>query len=90
MDIIKRLVVESSQLILVDISYLLLVDINQFLEMEVEWKCHMSHVACHVSHVTCHMSHVTCHVLCVTCLFFLDKVVKLIAGGSIINGSYPV
>ena len=44
---------------------------------------------CHVSRVTCHVSHVTCHML-----FFLvgggDKVVKLIGGGSVINGAYPV
>ena len=26
----------------------------------------------------------------VTCPFFLDKVVKLIGGGSVINGAYPV
>ena len=55
--------------------------------------CHMSHVACHMSCVMCHMSHVTCHVSCVTffILFFSsDKVVKLIGGGSVINGAYPI
>ena len=37
---------------------------------------------CHVSHVTtCHVSRVTCHVSQV--IFFLDKVVKLIGGGSV-------
>ena len=57
--------------------------------------CHVSCVMCHVSHVTCHMSHVTCHMSCVTChiylyfLFFLDKAVMLIGGGSVINGAYP-
>ena len=34
--------------------------------------------------VKCHMSHVTSH------MFFLDKVVKLIGVGSVINGAYPV
>ena len=38
-----------------------------------------------MSRVTCHMSHVTCHFF-----FFLDKVVELIGGGSVINGAYPV
>ena len=41
---------------------------------------------CHVSHVTCHMSHVTIFFVC----FFLHKVVKLIGGGSVINGAYPI
>ena len=41
------------------------------------------HVMCHVSHVTCHVSHVTCHNFF---LLFSDKVVKLIGGGSVING----
>ena len=52
----------------------------------------MSRVPCHVSRVTCHMSHVTCHMSCVTFyLFFLffEKVVKLIGGGSVINGATP-
>ena len=46
-----------------------------------------------MSHVTCHVSHGTCHMSCVTCnmsqffiiIFFLDKVVKLIGGGSVIG-----
>ena len=52
----------------------------------------MSHVMYHVSrHVSRHVSHVMCHVSHVTffLLFFLDKVVKLIGGGSVINGAYP-
>ena len=39
---------------------------------------------------TCHVSHVTCHVLCVMCHmshFFVDKVVKLVGGGYVINGA---
>ena len=46
----------------------------------------MLFVTCHVSHVTCHVSRVTCH------NFFSPsyKVVKLISGGSVINGAYPV
>ena len=54
----------------------------------------MSHVMCHVSHVTCHVSHVTSYMSCVMCpmspFFFVDKVVKLIGGRSVINGAYPV
>ena len=53
-------------------------------------KCQVTcHVTCHVTcQVTCHMSHVTCHMSFF--FFFLDKVVKLIGGGSVINGAYPV
>ena len=56
------------------------------------------HVTCHVSCVTsgvmCHLSHVTCHMsyfiyLFNFYLFFLEKVVKLIRGGSVINKAYP-
>ena len=47
----------------------------------------MSHVMCHVSHVTCHVSHVKFFVF--FCCFFV-KVVKLIGGGSVINGANPV
>ena len=32
---------------------------------------------------TLYVSHVTCH-------FFVDKVVELVGGGSVINGAYPV
>ena len=45
----------------------------------------MSHVTCHMSRVMCHMSCVTCHMSHV--IFFLDKAVKLIGGGS--GGSTP-
>ena len=45
--------------------------------------CHVSFVTCHVSRVTCHLSHVTCQI-------FFNKVVKLVSGGSVINGAYPV
>ena len=38
-----------------------------------------------MSHVTCHMSRVTCHVSHVKGIFFY-KVVKLVNGGSVING----
>ena len=56
----------------------------------------VSHVTCFVSCVTCHMSRVRYHVSHVTChniffiYFFFYKVVKLIGGGSVINGAYPV
>ena len=45
----------------------------------------MSGVRCHVSHVRCHVSGVTCHMY-----FFFYKLVGLVGGGSVINGSYPV
>ena len=50
--------------------------------------CHMSHGTCHVSRVTGHVSHVTCNFFS----FFSEiyKVVKLVGGGSVINGAYPV
>ena len=56
----------------------------------VSW--HISCVMCQISRVRCHMSCVTCHMSCVTChlFFFPDKVVKLISGGSVINGAYHV
>ena len=53
-------------------------------------------VTCNVSHVTFHMSHVRCHVSGVKChhffffFSFLDKVVELVRGGSVIYGAYPV
>ena len=48
-------------------------------------------VMCHVSHVMYHMSHVMCHMSLNFCLIFCsDKVVKLVGGGSVINGAYPV
>ena len=63
--------------------------------------CHMSQVMCHMSCVTCHVSHVTCHMSHVIYymshvffslffLLFLDKMVGLVGGGSVINGAYPV
>ena len=66
-------------------------------ELKFGEKVHLSiPVMCQVSHVTCHMSRVTCCVSPITChmssvrFFFLDKVVKLVRGGSVINGAYPV
>ena len=47
--------------------------------------CHTSRFTCHVSIVTCHMSHINL----IFFFFFFDKVVKLIGGGSVINGAYP-
>ena len=57
----------------------------------------MLHVMGHVSHVTSHMSRFTGHVSHVMCqmshVMFssssLDKVVKLVDGGSVINGATP-
>ena len=44
-----------------------------------------------MSDVTCHMSHVTCHVSHVFFLSFLfNEVLKLVGGGSVINGAYPI
>ena len=48
---------------------------------------HMSHVTCHVSCVRCQVSHVTCHVSQYYFFCVLDKVVKLVGGGSVINGA---
>ena len=39
---------------------------------------------CHMSHVKCHMSGVTCN------LFLIRKKLGQSAGGSVINGAYPV
>ena len=50
---------------------------------------HMSCVTCPVSHVMCHVSHVMCHISHFFS-FLLNKVVKLIGGGSVIYGAYPV
>ena len=49
----------------------------------------MSGVMCHVSHVMCHMSCVTCHVSGVIIIYFFLKEVKLVGGGSFINGATP-
>ena len=53
----------------------------------VTW--HMSRFMCHMSHVTCCMSCVICHMY-LSSSSFLDKLVKLIRGGSVFNGAYPV
>ena len=45
---------------------------------------HVSCVMCQVSHVMCHMSHVNFFLI-----FFQDIVVKLVGGGSVINGATP-
>ena len=48
------------------------------------------------THVTCHLSYVMCHVMCHMSHYFsfflllLYKEVKVIGGGSVINGVYPV
>ena len=59
--------------------------------------CQVSHVMRHISHVTCDMSRVTCQMLHDFFLlffflffFFSFKVMKLVGGGSVINGAYPV
>ena len=47
---------------------------------------------CHMSGVTRHMSGVMCQVFRVIFLiliFFFDKVLELVGGGSVINGAYP-
>ena len=36
------------------------------------------------------MSPVTCHVSPVIIIFFMDKVVELVGGGSVINGAYLI
>ena len=46
--------------------------------------CHMLRVMCQLSRVRCHMSHI------IILFFYLDKVVELVGGGSVINGAYPV
>ena len=48
-------------------------------------------VICHVSHVTCHISRVTCHLIVFFLLLFsLDKGVKLVGGGCVINRPNPL
>ena len=53
---------------------------------------YLSRVRCHMSCVTCQMSRVTCHMSPVIYIYiyFLDKVVKLVREGSVINRAYPV
>ena len=46
----------------------------------------LSCVTCHVSCVTCHLASVTCPVS----HFFLYELLKIVGGGSVINGTYPV
>ena len=43
--------------------------------------CHVASFMCHVSPVMCYVSCVTCHVSLIS-IYFLDKVVKLVDGGS--------
>ena len=47
---------------------------------------HVSCVTCHVSSVKCHLSSVKCHFLL---LIFVGIVVKLVGGGSDVNGATP-
>ena len=50
--------------------------------------CQMSCVLCHVSCAICHVSRVPCHMSHVTfIIFFADNVVKVVGGGSVINGA---
>ena len=49
---------------------------------------HMSNVTCHISPAICHMSGVRCQVLKIFFLF-IDKVMELVCGGSVINGPTP-
>ena len=53
---------------------------------------HVSHVMCHMLRVMCHMSGVMCQMSSVTLfsLFFSDKAVELVHGGSVINGVFAV
>ena len=56
--------------------------------------CLPPRVMCHMSCVTCHMSRVTCHMQQVSSNLFKHKInnkgAKLVGGGSVINGAYPV
>ena len=56
--------------------------------------CHMSCVTCPVSRVTCHVSRVMCHMsqffYFILFFFCFEKVLKIIGGGSVINGAYPI
>ena len=42
-----------------------------------------------MSRVTCQVSHVRCHHILFKLIFFLDKGVELVGGGSVINGPTP-
>ena len=47
--------------------------------------CHISSVLCQVSGVRCQVSHANVYIY----FLFLDNVVKLVGGGSVINGATP-
>ena len=51
-------------------------------------RCPVSVVRCPVSGAKCQVSHVGSHVS--KYIFFLDKEVELVGGGSDINGAFPV
>ena len=58
-------------------------------------RCHMSDVICQVSDVRCPVSGAKCQVSHVTShvskyIFFFDKEVELVGGGSVIHEAYPV
>ena len=51
----------------------------------------LKHVMCQASHVMCQLSHITCHIFVFFCFCSsLDKVIKLVSGGSVINGEVCV
>ena len=50
---------------------------------------HVSHVMCHVSHATCPVSHVICPMHIFFFSFSFDKVVNLVAGGSVNTRATP-
>ena len=53
--------------------------------------CHMSHVMGHVSYVTFIINiYFILYLISLNFLYFSDKVVKLVGGGSVINRAYPV
>ena len=54
--------------------------------------CPVSHVMCRVQRVTCNVSRVTCDMkyIYIYIFFFFFKFVKLVGGGYVINGAYPV
>ena len=52
------------------------------------WNLETMFTSPNMSHVMCHMSPVTCHKSFF--LSFIYKGVKLVGGGSVINGAYPI
>ena len=52
-------------------------------------RCQVSDFTCHVSPVTCHLSRVRLHKKKIY-IYILKKILKLVGGGSVINGLYPV